>query len=309
MSLITKIAGISLNSCIMNASGCHCMTESELNELNESKSGAIVSKSSTMEFRIGNIEPRLYYDINGSINSMGLPNLGYKFYMDYNVKQIDKLNKPFIQSIHPFSLEDFNIMKNDLDTIKITRLVELNISCPNIQNGEISFNNYEKYMDNINQSRLQNIIIGLKLQPFLEVNYFNTISSLLFKYDIKFITCVNSLPNGLIIDPLSETTKISNKNGLGGIGGGYLKPIGLANVFNFSRLLNDKVDIIGCGGISTGNDVFEYILCGARAVQVGTNLIKLGTNCFEKLEDELLNIMKIKKYDNIDMFHNKIKLI
>jgi dihydroorotate dehydrogenase (fumarate) len=200
-------------------------------------------------------------------------------------------------------------MISDLDTINKSSLVELNIACLNIPNGDISFNNYEKYLDNINQTRLQNIIIGLKLPPFFELNHFDIMSSLLLKYNTKFITCVNSLPNGLFIDPIDEITRIAPKNGLGGIGGLYLKPIGLSNVFNFSKLLNNKVDIIGCGGVSSGNDIFEYILCGAKAVQVGTHLIKHGTKCFDELEIELLDIMKIKKYNNIHDFHNKINVI
>lgn len=291
----------------MNASGCWCTTEQELDELNNSNSGAIVSKSGTQNSRNGNQTPRFYSEQLGSINSMGLPNLGYKFYQEYGNKLI---NKPFIQSIHPFSLDELDIMLTDIDKINKKRLIELNVTCPNIINStESSFDNFEKYMDKINQTKLNNLIVGMKLSPLYELNHFDVMSRLLLKYDIKFVTCINSIPNGLIIDPLTETTRIFPKDGLGGIGGTYIKPIALSNVYNLSQRLENKIDIIGCGGVSTGSDIFEYILCGAKAVQIGTQLVKEGPQCFDRLETELINLMETKCYNNLDDFYKKIKVI
>jgi dihydroorotate dehydrogenase (fumarate) len=77
-----------------------------------------------------------------------------------------------------------------------------------------------------------------------------------------------------MIDYQTERTRIAANGGLGGLAGSYIKPISLPNVYNFSWLLKEKIDIIGCGGITIGIDIFEYILCGAKAVQVGTQLIR-----------------------------------
>lgn len=306
MDLSTTIGNIKFDLCMMNASGCWCTTENELEDLKITPVGAIVSKSSTIEFRKGNDEPRLYVDTYGSINSMGLANLGYKFYRDYMAKCT---NKHFIQSIHPFSISEFDIMLTDLDEVNVKRLVEVNISCPNLIHGTKNLETFEKYFDCNYQKNLQNISIGYKLPPFFQMSEFEHMSRLLLKYNIKFITCVNSLPNGLMLDYINETTIIKPKNGLGGIGGLYLKPTGLANVYQFSKLLDNKVDIIGCGGISHGSDIFEYILSGAKAVQVGTHLLKHGPNVFNTLKKELTDIMLSKKYNQIQDFYGKLNII
>lgn len=307
MSIKTSICGIEMDSCIMNASGCLCTTKEELDNLQNSSSGAIVSKSGTIYSRIGNPNPRLHVDNFGSINAMGLPNLGYEFYMDYG----KNTTKPYIQSIHPFSINDLDIMLKDLDSIQTKRLIEINITCPNLVSGgnDNSFESFEKYMDRIKQHKLNHIVCGLKLSPFYEPNHFDIMTNLLLKYDVNFISCINSIPNGLIIDPENETTQIFPKNGLGGIGGNFIKPTALANVYNFSKRLNGQIDIIGCGGINNGDDVFEHILCGAKAVQVGTELIRSGVKCFDKLNNELSDIMNKKNYDKLNDFYGKLKVI
>ncbi len=311
MSLETTICGIKLNSCIMNASGCWCTTEKELDDLYYSNAGAIVSKSGTMCPRNGNPKPRFFMDGVGvtSINSMGLPNLGYEFYLAYG-KKITM--KPFIQSVHPFSLDELDTMLARIEIASTKRnLVEINITCPNIMNGSNTntFENFEKYMDRINQNTSEKNICGLKLSPLFEPDHFDIMSRLLLKYNIGFITCVNSIPNGLIIDPRTETTQIYPKSGLGGIGGTYCKPTALSNVYNFSQRLADKIDIIGCGGICSGPDAFEHILCGAKAVQLGTYLVNKSPGCFNNIENELKYLMESKKYSSINDFRGKIKVV
>ena len=77
------------------------------------------------------------------------------------------------------------------------------------------------------------------------------------------------------------------KNGFGGIGGEYIKPTALANVHAFYQRLNPQIQIIGTGGVLTGRDAFEHILCGASMVQVGTTLHKEGVSAFDRITNEL----------------------
>lgn len=306
--LVTNICGIELDSCIMNASGCLCTSEEELNKLYESESGAVVSKSSTMEARSGNLLPRLYMNEWGSVNSMGLPNFGYKFYLDYYKGRIDN-KKPFIQSIHPFNLEELDVMLRELDMVERKRLVEINVTCPNIIGNETSFEKYEKYMKRVKDINLKNIICGFKLAPLFELEHFDVMSEIIIKNDVKFITCINSLSNGMMVNLEKESTVIYPKEGLGGIGGVYCKPIGLSNVYNFYKRVGNKVNIVGCGGVSSGKDVVEYLLCGAKAVQVGTSLVKEGIDCFERLDSEVSEIMKGKKCERVEEIMGRIKVI
>lgn len=313
MDISTTIANIKLESCILNASGCWCTTEDELNKLLESRTGAIVSKSSTVETRQGNPEPRLYInDPYGSINSMGVPNKGFKFYTDYG-NNIDVNNKkPFIQSILPFSHDDLKqIITYINDNSKNHKLIELNLSCPNLINKSIvayDYKTFEEYLEILDNLKSDKLIFGIKLPPYYHEHEFETVSNLILKFPvIKFVTCINSVVNGLLIDVENEETAIHPKNGLGGIGGIYCKPTALANVYQFSKRIGHTVDIIGCGGVNTAMDIFEHILAGACAVQVGTLLMKKGPGVFHGLNKQLQNIMQIKEYTNITEFKGKLR--
>jgi dihydroorotate dehydrogenase (fumarate) len=92
---------------------------------------------------------------------------------------------------------------------------------------------------------------------------------------VRFVTCINSIGNGLVIDAETESVVIKPKDGLGGLGGSYVLPTALANVREFSRLLIGK-HVVGCGGINSGREAFMHILAGATAVQIGSCLYEEG---------------------------------
>lgn len=150
-------------------------------------------------------------------------------------------------------------------------------------------------------------MFGVKLPPYLEIDHFKIVSNILKKYPIDFITTINSIGNGLVIDSEKEEAVIKPKEGLGGLGGSIIKPTGLSNVFNFAKhLLNSDIKIIGVGGIENGTDIFEYFLAGASAVQVGTHFYKKGIMCFSDLKKDLEKIMIDKKYNSIKDYKGKL---
>jgi dihydroorotate dehydrogenase (fumarate) len=102
---------------------------------------------------------------------------------------------------------------------------------------------------------------------------------------------------------------IKPKDGFGGIGGDYVKPTALANVRQFYTLLRKDIDVIGCGGVKNGQDAFEHILCGAKAVQIGTKLMQEGVDCFERISNELKALMQAKGYEKLEDFRGKLKSI
>ena len=124
--LVSKIHNLELNYCIYNASGVRCTTKEDLNKLNNSKSGVILSKSCTISHREGNIHPRYWDNDILSINLSGLPNLGFEFYNNLKNK-----NKPYIMSISGLSLEDNIFMLENINSH--IDGIELNLSCPNIK--------------------------------------------------------------------------------------------------------------------------------------------------------------------------------
>lgn len=306
----TNIAKIQLNTCVYNASGCLCTESDELDALDKSISGAILTKSSTINARDGNADPRKYFSPNNdySINSMGIPNYGYKYYLEYYTKRCLFLTKPFIQSIYPFNITELSTMLNYIntqlnETTKANYMLEINLSCPNV-NNTIGSDMLESYFVTIKNYNKLNIPIGIKLPPYYYPHEFDQISKVIAKYSstIKYIVCINSIVNGLYIDIESETTRIRPNGGFGGIGGKVCYSVGLANVHQFYKRLGGVIDIVGCGGITSGADVFGYILAGASAVQVGTCLCNEGGGCFERIVNELGDLMKDKGYYCLDEF-------
>ncbi len=308
MTTQTKIAGIEFQSYICNASGPLDSTLEELEIIANSASSAIMMKSCTVQPRRGNDEPRYVRLPLGSIQSMGLPNLGYKEYVKFT-SRLKKYNKPIIASVAGLSVEDYQIMvgafqKSDAD------LIEVNLSCPNLEGKPqvaYDFEQTEKVLSAI--SNLGDKSLGLKLPPYYDLAHHKQMAEIIRKYKISFITCINSVGNTLIIDPELETPVIKPKKGFGGLCGDYIKPIALANVRAFYELLRDEVSIFGVGGIKSGTDAFEFLLAGADAVQVATIFEKEGPSCFERINLELEKILQRKGYNSIQEAKGKLKYL
>jgi dihydroorotate dehydrogenase (fumarate) len=306
-SLSTSIAGLKLETCIYNASGPKCTTIEELDALGQSAAGAILSKSATLEYRAGNENPRYYETSWGSINSMGLPNEGYKFYADY-AEQATKHGKPYIVSVSGMSFEDNATIIKLLAGNKNIAAIELNLSCPNLPGKPQAGYDFEQSRALLNRVfELAQQPLGVKLPPYFDMPHFEMMAEVLNDFPIAFATCINSIGNGLVIDIDQECVVIKPKHGFGGIGGDFIKPTALANVRKFYTLLKDDVDIIGVGGIKNGMDAFEHILCGASAIQIGTQLMREGVDCFTRIADELKDIMREKGYTSINDFKGKLK--
>ena len=307
ISIESKIGNISLSSCIYNASGAKCASEEDLDNLNRSKSGAIMAKSCTENPRLGNPKPRYAEVALGSINSMGLPNGGLQYYLDYAKSKNSEFTKPFFLSVAGLSLEENLRLLKKIKNHSFISAVELNLSCPNLPGKPQTGYDINRTKEILNRIfDFYDLPLGVKLPPYFDIIHFEQMAEILNNFPLSFVTCINSIGNGLIIDPESERVLIKPKNGFGGIGGDFVKPTALANVRKFYELLT-KVDVIGCGGISSGLDVFEHILCGASAVQIGTLLMREGVKCFSRLEHELKQILAKKGYSKLSKFRGNLK--
>ncbi len=305
VSLETEISGKIFKNCLMNASGVKCMTLEELSGLSNSGAGTWVTKSCTVSPREGNPSPR-YVDLKlGSINSMGLPNLGFDFYLDYVLEQHKEGNDNLFFSIAGLTLEENIEMLTQVQNSDFSGMAELNLSCPNIPGKPQTGYDFERTNEVLNKVfSFYTKPLGVKLPPYFDMVHFEMMAEILNRYPIQFVTCINSVGNALYID--DESVVIKPKGGFGGIGGAYVKPTALANVRMFYKLLRKDIAIIGCGGVETGRDVFEHILCGASLVQVGTQLMKEDTAVFPRLISELEVIMKAKKYEKIAVYKGKL---
>lgn len=294
---------------LMNASGVWCYDDVQLGELHRSAAGAYVTKSCTLEPRAGNPEPRYKATPYGSINSMGLPNLGYPYYLDY-AKQHDYAQKPLFMSVAGLSLNDNLAMVQAIRAANTGAILELNLSCPNVPGKPQIAYDFEA-MDAMLKavSAVVDEPFGVKMPPYFDIVHFDMAAEILNRYPkVAFVTCINSIGNGLVIDTDSETVVIKPKDGFGGIGGDYVLPTALANVNAFFRRCPDK-KVIGCGGVKTGAEVFQHLLAGAALVQVGTLLQEEGPAVFARLETELAELMAKKGYTCLADFQGKLKTL
>ena len=280
-----QIAGVILDSYVMNASGPNDTTLEELEAIRDSDAGAIVTKSVTILPRDGNREPRYARLEHGSIQAMGLPNDGY----EAMVERVRALGgrKPIIASIAGMSIEEYTVMVRAFDGV--ADLLELNLSCPNVGKRILGYD-FAAVDDLLRALPQTKTPIGFKLPSYYEPHQYDAMSTLIRTHGVSFVTCINSIGHTLVIDADTRRSVLAANHGYGGLSGSYIKPIALANV----RMLYERLDIpiIGVGGISTGRDAFEFLLAGASAVQVGTVFEHEGPRCFSRIIEELDTILE-----------------
>ncbi|HMS83504.1 MAG TPA: dihydroorotate oxidase [Nitrospira sp.] len=306
MNLSTTIAGVTFPSCFMNAAGALCVTREELEALGRSSAGAIVTKSMTIEARHGNPEPRYHGFPGGSINSMGLPNLGYRAYAEL-IPELKRFGKPIIASVAGLTEEDFPTIAETINAAQ-PDLVEVNLSCPNIP-GKPQIGYDPDASERVLKSVRPKISVpmGVKLPPYFDPAHHHAMGTMLGRWGVDFLNLINSVGNGLVVDPEQETVVIKPKGGFGGLGGRLIKPVALANVRAFYKFFGEKMPIIGTGGVIDGGDAFEHFLCGASAVQIGTVLVEEGLGVFRRLEAELEAVLARKGYRSIQDCRGHLK--
>ncbi|MGQ7329937.1 dihydroorotate oxidase [Streptococcus suis] len=306
VSTATTLGGFSFDNCLMNAAGVWCMTKEELDGVKNSAAGTFVTKTATLEYREGNPEPRYKNIPLGSINSMGLPNQGLDYYLDYLLElQEEEPERTFVLSLVGMSPDETHTILKKVQDSAFKGLVELNLSCPNVPGKPQIAYDFET-----TETILREVFayftkpLGVKLPPYFDIVHFDQAAAIFNQFPLKFVNCVNSIGNGLYIE--DESVIIKPKNGFGGIGGEYIKPTALANVHAFYQRLKPEIQIVGTGGILTGRDAFEHILCGASMVQIGTTLQKEGLVAFDRITQELRDIMAEKGYETIEDFRGKL---
>jgi dihydroorotate dehydrogenase (fumarate) len=124
---------------------------------------------------------------------------------------------------------------------------------------------------------------------------------------VNYVASINTIGNALSVDEISEAPFISSNNGLAGLSGPAVKYTAMANVRQMRQQLKKEIDVVGVGGIESGNDVFLFLLCGASAVQVGTCHWKEGPKCFDRICNELEDILKEKGYSCVQDVIGQLK--
>jgi len=231
------------------------------------------------------------------------------------LKTLTAFNKPYIISLSGLKLDDnLEMLRRTMEVDNIAA-IELNLACPNIPGKPTIAYDFDQMDDVLKKCTslacFKNKPVGVKLAPYFDMPFFEQAVSIIVKYPIRYIVTTNTIGNALFVDTESECPSMAAKGGFGGLGGGFVKPVALANVYHLTQTLAKKgrsdIDVIGVGGIASGEDAFQMILCGAKAVQVGTCHWTEGPSCFGRIADELGAIMKKKGYASIEDFRGKLK--
>jgi dihydroorotate dehydrogenase len=290
ISSSVHLAGIKLDNPLMNGAYISSKSLEDIEVLSQSSSGAIVVGSIS-------IKPRKLNDNQGywrhkekfySLNSYGMPNGGLPYFKDklpLMVKLAHEQNKALIANLIGFSAEEFVDLISLAEKSKVD-MVELNFGCPNVwdksgkQKEILSYHPpiVKEVLKKVASSKPQ-VTIGLKLSPMPPDILAEIVEVIVSSKIVKFVTATNSYPNALT----SSGTKVKNEIVLAGLTGRTLKPISLGVVKQLRSLLPNEIDIIGCGGISSANDVIDYLSQGAKAVQIATALLEDGPSLFDKI--------------------------
>ena len=258
------IGKIKLKNPVMVASGTFGYAKEFEDLVDLKKLGAIVTKTITLKSKKGNPMPRVCETASGMLNAIGLENEGVKDFIDEKLPYLKKLGVPIIVSISGDSIEEFSKLAKRLDKEKSVDGIELNISCPNVSTRGLVAQCPEATYDLVDKVRkTTGKTLITKLSP--NVTDIVAIAKAACKAGTDAVSLVNTFL-GMAID--IETGKPKLGNITGGLSGPCIKPIALRMAWEVSRNINKPV--IGMGGIMTKEDAIEFLLAGAKAVQIGT---------------------------------------
>lgn len=263
--LRTDIGGLHMCNPVMTASGTFGYGTEFQDFVNLEEIGGIIVKGTTLHHREGNAYPRMAETPMGMLNAVGLQNKGVHYFVDNIYPTIKDINTYMIVNVSGSAIEDYvetAAIINELDKIPA---IELNISCPNVKKGGMSFG--------VNACAAQEVISAVrdvykktlivKLSP--NVTDITEIARAAEASGADSVSLINTLL-GMAIDAEKRRPILSTVTG--GMSGAAVKPIALRMVWQVSKAVN--IPVIGLGGIMNWKDAVEFILAGASAIQIGT---------------------------------------
>ena len=265
VSLAVEIAGLKLKNPVMVASGTFGFGQEYSEYFDLNKLGALITKSVTLAPREGNPPPRIIETPAGMLNSIGLQNEGIKFFIENHLPFLSRYDVPVIVNIAGESVDEYAELAKILSKESKVKAIEVNISCPNVKKGGMSFGIDPKMTGEViaavKKACHQPVIA--KLTP--NVTEITVLAQAAVEAGADALSLINTLV-GMAID--IETGKSQLGTLTGGLSGPAIKPIALRMVYAVCQTV--KVPVIGIGGIVSGSDAIEFMLAGAKAVQVGT---------------------------------------
>lgn len=280
--LSVRFCGIELKNPLIAASGTFGYGIEFEDVVQLDKLGGFVVKGLSREPMTGNPPPRLFETAAGMLNAIGLQNIGARAFIDDKLPKLrEKKNIAVFANVFGYTREDYEYTIQILNEGEGIAAYELNVSCPNTQHGGIQFGSDPHLLEEVvrKAKRVATRPLIVKLSP--NVTSIPLMARIAEEAGADAISLVNTFL-AMAIDAETRRPRIANITA--GLSGPAIKPIALRMVYEASKAV--KIPVIGMGGVSTGEDVVEFMLAGATAVQIGTASYwdPCGT---EKVVDEL----------------------
>ena len=297
VDLSVKIGSLKLKNPVLTASGTFGYGRDYDDYLNIDQLGGIVTKTITLKPREGNPMPRIAETPAGMLNSIGLSNVGVDAYLAEKLPKLKKIDTAVIANVAGETLEEYGKIVRLIQAHPRIDGIEINISCPNVNQGGIAFGTDPEIIAQVvrivRQETEKPIII--KLTP--NVTDISEVALAAQESGADAVSCMNTL-RGMGID--IDTKRPLLHNIVGGLSGPAVKPVALAKVYDTVQAL--RIPVIGIGGIMTWKDAVEFFLAGATAIQVGTlNFVDpsgsikiingLKSYCMEKQIDKITDLI------------------
>lgn len=263
--LSIELPGLQLKNPIMPASGCFGFGKEYGNLYDLSQLGSIMIKATTLETRFGNPTPRVAETAAGMLNAIGLQNPGLQGVMENELPWLEQFDVPIIANVAGTETADYVEVAKTISTAPNVKALELNISCPNVKCGGITFGTDPQQAHDLTAAvkEVSEVPVYVKLSP--NVTDIKEIAKAVEAGGADGITMINTLV-GMRLDQKTGRPIIANVTG--GLSGPAVKPVAIRMVYEVSQVVN--IPIIGMGGVTNTDDVIDFLSAGASAVAVGT---------------------------------------
>lgn len=264
-NLKVNIGGIELKNPVLTASGTFGYGEEFADFIDLNKLGGFIVKGTTINPREGNDYPRMVETPSGMLNAVGLQNKGVDYMINHIYPRIKDIDSQIIVNVSGASIDDYVAVCEKLAPLDHINAIEVNISCPNVKQGGMAFGTTCEGAAQVTKAVRQayNKTIIVKLSP--NVTNIADIARAVEAEGADSVSLINTLL-GMSIDVERQRPYLSTITG--GLSGPAVRPIAVRMVWQVAHAV--KIPVIGLGGIMNGRDAIEFMLAGARAIEVGT---------------------------------------
>lgn len=264
-NLSVNIAGIELKNPVMTASGTFGYGEEFAPYMDLNRLGAVVVKGLSLKPRHGNPPPRIVETAAGMLNSIGLQNVGVEAFVEEKLPFLKKFDTKVIVNFFGDSIDEYSEVAKILDSAKGIAGLEMNVSCPNKQEGWLEFGTNPDLCFRVVSAARKSTKLPLIVKLSPNVTDVTVIAKAARDAGADSLSLINTL-SGMAVDAHTRRPKLGNI--IGGLSGPAIKPVALKMVWQVFKTV--KLPLIGIGGIMTAEDAIEFMIAGASAIQIGT---------------------------------------